>query len=314
MSVLVSLFLSINVHFIFSQNTHEGDGVSWWRSTSDFVPIHGTQYGSLELRDAMYMEFDIVNHGPKPQNWLNVFRIGSRSWNNDCNSHMSRYPSLWMLKNENKWHFSISDLDKCNKNWGQQPVAKLETSYHMIVHYNSSHVFISIDDVIYIDELRNGTLPELLGDTVYIWISTDEWAYTIPAANVTMSNIIIVSYWEENGLIMPPSEVPTMSPTVGPVVQPTAAPSQMNGEINDFPSVTAVEDTPNETKKKDSGLSILFGLDTLDGILLIMIILVFAIVSGCTCFCIGMYSFKSKRMNSIMYEADEFDETTGLVP
>ena len=201
-----TLLLAVTTLFSYSinaLNTHEGDGVSWWRSTSKFVPIHGTQYGSLQLRDGMYMEFDIVNHGPTPSKWLNVFRIGFLSSTNACNSHMSRYPSLWMLPYENKWHFSISELGHCNNRWGLQPAARLETPYHIIINYDSSHIFISINGVTYIDESRTGTEPDLLGETVYVWMSTDEWSYGIPAANVTMSDITIISHWDEDEYILP---------------------------------------------------------------------------------------------------------------
>lgn len=231
---LFAFFLWINVACIFSLNFWEGDGVSWWRSLSDFIPKHGSQYGSLQLRNAMYMEFNIMNHGPTPSTWLNVFRIGFLSQTNSCSSHMSRYPSLWMLPNENRWHFSISQSNDCDRHWNLQPSANLETSYHIIIHFNSSRVFISINGVTYIDESRNGTQPDLLGKTVYIWMSTDEWEYSIPAANVTMSDITIVSYWEQDGLALPPTSYPTprptdpsRDPTFAPSMSPTMAPSMV---------------------------------------------------------------------------------------
>ena len=60
--ILISMMV---VHFICSEslNTWHGDSISWWQSTSDFIPTHSTAFGTLQLRDGLYMEFDITFHG-----------------------------------------------------------------------------------------------------------------------------------------------------------------------------------------------------------------------------------------------------------
>eukprot|EP01084_Bolivina_argentea_P070420 128006_1 len=188
---IIFIYLSY-ISNILSLNTYETNDITWWRSTSDFIPIHSTNYSTLQLRDALYMEFEIILNGPIPSNgkWQNIFRIGFPSSDGGgCYEHNSRYPSLWMFPNSNKWHFSISERNGCAKRWRNKPDAIIGTKYHIIIHYNNSHTFISLNNITYVDEPRGPTQSDLIGLTMYVWISTDEFSGPIPTVNATMSNI-----------------------------------------------------------------------------------------------------------------------------
>eukprot|EP01083_Nonionella_stella_P110773 324383_1 len=249
--MLIIISAIIIVHFIcftVSQNTWIGDGTHWWRSTSDFIPTQRTAFGTLTLRDALYMEFDIVFHGPKPSNWQNIFRVGFPSYAGDCANHNSRYPSLWMLPGENKFHFSVSETANCGKQWGSQPPVTIDFNYHVMIHYNDSHIMISLNNVVYIDTTRTPTKPELKGRTMYVYIGTDDTGTAIPVANATLSNMAIVSYWFPDGFTMPPTYAPTNAPT-----SPTITPTQPSFNPSTHPTATPSHDPSSSPTLNPSG-------------------------------------------------------------
>ena len=94
--------------------------------------------------------------------------------------------------------------------------------YSVIIEYNDSRLTIQLRDVTlnnpwetYIDYARVGTDPAQLNTNVWIYIGTDTYQghQTIPAANVTLDNIVIVSYSYDDGFTLPPTSAPTNSPT-----------------------------------------------------------------------------------------------------
>ena len=242
---LFLLFIVCKIHSITSQNKWSGDGISWWQSLSEFTPIFNTSYGTLQLRDALFMEFDIIFNGPIPSDgkWQNIFRVGFQSTNHQCGAHFSRYPSLWFAPNDNRWHFSVSDRNDCGTHWhytNGRPLAVINKKEHIVMHYNDSHIFISISDQIYIDTFRAGTRLQDIGRIMYIWMSTGVPAISpfldTPAANVTMENIIIVSYWQNESFTMPPTLSPSNTPTLSPTNYPSLPPTMPSDSPSNNPS------------------------------------------------------------------------------
>eukprot|EP01083_Nonionella_stella_P141644 436899_1 len=198
-------------------NEYEGDGDSYWRSISSFKPIQDTAYGTITIKNSFYMQFDLLWHGLSNTTHNNrlyegVFRIGTRSRNvTDCNGHATRYPALYLDRTLQSMQFSISDDIDC---WG---VGLLNVSYHLepntaytvTIQYNSTWVMIQVNDRILHNAQRPGvTPPSMLSMAASIIISDS----LDPPANVTLSNILIISY--NSTLTMPPTPAPTPLPTV----------------------------------------------------------------------------------------------------
>ncbi len=227
---LISLIMIYIIRFSNALNQRGiGDNSSWWKSTSEYIPNADSQsYGKLQLRDALYMEFDIIYWGPPPisPQWYNVFRVGFPSDNNNCNGGASRYPSLWIPPGVNQLHFSISQTGNCFMEWPNRPVVTPGTKYHVIIHYNDSHIFISLNDIIYLDQNRIATDTNYIGRDMFVYISTD-WQNNnnIDAANVTLSNMIIISYNYSEGYTLPPTSAPTNPPTNNPTKYPSISPT-----------------------------------------------------------------------------------------
>eukprot|EP01084_Bolivina_argentea_P070419 128005_1 len=235
---IIFIYLSY-ISNISSLNTYDTNNITWWRSTSDFIPIRSTHYGTLQLRDALYMEFEIIFNGPIASTniWKNIFRVGFKSpFGGGCYEHYSRYPSLWLTPNDNKFHFSVSDTSSCGKFWYNKPDAISETKYHIIIHYNNSHILISLNNNIYINEARAPTQSDLIGLTMYVWISTDEFSGPIPTVNATMSNINIISYWYNESFTLIPTISPTNYPTNTPTIYPSISPTIFTNNPTIIPS------------------------------------------------------------------------------
>ena len=226
-----------------NNNPCRGDDDTWWYSTSDIVPSEAKIYGQLTLRDSMYMEFDIVNTGGISSQWENIFRIGFTATisGTRCDGAASRYPGLYLGPDDDVFQFLVSDTDNCYGG-GQWQDPQAFGVYHMlkgikysaIIHYNESRVHVQIKNVTsdgpwetYIDTDRSGTHPYLFNSIVSIFIGTDLYAIhpVVPIANVTLSNIVIVSYWYNNSFTLPPAISPTINPSTEPTNEPTFIPS-----------------------------------------------------------------------------------------
>ena len=199
-------------------------------------------YGQLKLRDSMYMKFDIVNNEGIANTWENIFRIGySATLTGGCDGKGSRYPALYMGPNDDLFHFAVSEATNCYaggdwqypENFGTYEMVQGKT-YSVIINYNESKVLIQIKDVTlntpwetYIDKVRSGTNPSYFNSIVSIFIGTDQFAGHSPEAiaNVTLSNMVIISYWQNDSFTLPHTYTPTASPSENPTNQPTISPS-----------------------------------------------------------------------------------------
>ena len=227
----------------------QGNDDNWWYSTSNIIPSDSTIYGQLKLRDSMYVQFDIINNEGIANQWENIFRIGySATISGGCTGKGSRYPALYLGPNDDLFHFAVSDYkggvnSNCYAGASWQ-FAENFGSYHMYqgvqysatINYNESRVLVRIQDVTnngpwetYIDTDRGGTNPLYFNSSVSIFIGTDHFAGhgAEPIANVTLSNMIIVSYWDRDSFTLPPTYAPTATPTVNPTNQPSASPTSV---------------------------------------------------------------------------------------
>jgi len=156
---------------------------------------------------------------------------------------------------------------------------------------------------------RNGTLDALLGQTVYIWMSSDEWLTDIPAANVTMSNIRITSYWDEDGFILSPSATPATSPSITPSTSPTMfnekSPGIFGFPVDENPATSSETTDFSTNTGMAAGLQELFDVAIPDKVLLILSILITALFTGCTCFCLGYFCSKTKQLQLEAFEEAE---------
>ena len=137
-----------------------------------------------------------------------------------------------MLPGEDKMHFSVSEQDDCFRDYEMQTWATFGRQYHAVMDYNESYIVVSVDGVRVVDTARSGTAPEFLGKYIYVWMSSDEpGCCPAPTANVTLSNIIIVTYNAEDGFTLPPTLEPTSVPTLEPTLQlepPSMEPTVVN--------------------------------------------------------------------------------------
>lgn len=195
-----------------SLNEYVSDNDTFWQSISDFVPVNngptGVSYGVLTLRDSLYMKFDIILHAYQDSNG-NVFRIGYDSIDDDefnpsCDAFYSNYPSF--AENDgNTNRFFLSQQTRCFKQYSAIKLSQ-GVKYTFVINYNDDRVTIlykneSVSDyMIYVDAARTGTDPNFFNTTVKIWIPTDypSAGFPVVAANATLSNISIVSYWSDD--------------------------------------------------------------------------------------------------------------------
>ena len=244
------IILYTQIPFTIALNTWIGDNDTWWQSTSDFMPIRNTSYGELKLRDSMYMQFDATFNGPTPAPnvWQNVFRVGFKSTTADCYGQGSRYPSLWIMPGNNLWWISISEGDNCLKIYEQGPGSPIGKKFSFRIWFNETRMWIKhkrspwTSFRTFVNASHNGYDPGIINTThprtVYVWISTDQNGGNtpIPAANVTLSNIYISSFWQYEGYTIPPTLSPTLSPTT-PTNTPSSSPSVSPTASTNNPSI-----------------------------------------------------------------------------
>ena len=197
-------------------NQYESDGDSYWRSLSHFRPIQNTTFGSILLKQSFYMKFNLIWHGfsdDAQSNFEGVFRIGIPSTNvYDCFGHATRYPALYIDKNNKAIQFTISDDIDC---WGvgllniTYDKLKENIVYTIIIKYNQSSVYIEINNEILFNGKRPGNTPNTMLYTKQAIMISDGLD---PAANITLYDISIISY--DNILSLYPTISPTQSPTV----------------------------------------------------------------------------------------------------
>eukprot|EP01084_Bolivina_argentea_P151283 264085_1 len=164
-----------------------------------------------------HMTFDILYHG-KTANaaWENIFRIGhaGHSLTDFKCSKNDRFPAMWVDDNSNAFIFDVSDKSNCFRQYKNHIILP-NILYSVTISYNSSWVYISLNNTIIVNEPRKDiTDINIIGTDVYIYISTA----TGTPANVILSNIKILSYYDN-------SYIPQTNPSFNPTISPTYNPS-----------------------------------------------------------------------------------------
>ena len=232
--VILYIMYTPNIPIATSQSTCQdnnypcqGDDDSWWYSTDDIKPTDSTIYGQLKLRDSMYMAFDIVNWVTGANQLENIFRIGfSANISDQCDGKGSRYPALYKGPNDNYFHFAVSEATNCyaepTNSQSYYQTMRTGSRFSVIINYNESRVTVQMRYGSYpmwthIDTSRSGTNPSYFGSIVSIFIGTDHVSGHSPEgiADVTLSNMFIVSYWQNDSHSFLPTSAPT-APTVAP--------------------------------------------------------------------------------------------------
>ena len=207
-------------------NEYVSDGTSYWHSISPFTPVQNTSYGSIELKTALHMELDIYFYDHTlSTGFENLFRIGHPGYsvNDQACDLNDRFPAMWIDAETNSFLIDISDQGKggCYRRYAQNYVIEPQTQYSVVIDYNSTWVYISINNVTITNQPRSDkTHLYKLNTKVEIYIST----HTVIGANVQLSNIRIESY-DDNSITSPPTLQPSISPTNYPSFQPSLTPS-----------------------------------------------------------------------------------------
>lgn len=242
--------------FINSQ-TYTSDGNTYWQSTSTFTPIssgHNDSYGNIRLREHMIMSFFIKWNGrtdplfPSSNKYEQIFRIGWPATAGGCQTANSRYPSLWIDKDTDHFHLSVSESDggNCGKGYKLDTYQiSINTVYQMSIEFNDTHIVTTINGTKIIDTRAVGTKPAYLQSTqpaMNVYIASDfncgdcdPYVNEYIIANVNMWDINIIS-------VVPPSVSPTAQPTISPT-QSTLAPTG---------TPTAVTSTPTQSPSSPS--------------------------------------------------------------
>eukprot|EP01084_Bolivina_argentea_P167126 290117_1 len=205
-------------------NQYRSNADSYWGSTSDFIPIQNASYGTIKLKTGFYMEFDIEFHGKTlADTWENIFRIGhaGHQYSDFRCPKNDRYPAMWIDADSNAFVFDISDKQNCFRQYGTHEINP-HTLYKVTIDYNSSWIYIQINNQIVTNQARaNHTDLTQLGTDLHIYIST----VTSNPANVTLSNIVIRSYDDTSLYHLTTTIQPTIAPSNAPTVSPTFTPT-----------------------------------------------------------------------------------------
>lgn len=126
----------------------------------------------------------------------NLFRIGSESGDEStCYGYGSRYPSLWLMPITNHLNLEISQQQNCLYGSTQNHIIELEQPYSIIIEFNDTWMFMSVDDEVVVNEQRaSPTIEGIYGQQLKVWISTDRASGSADDLNVTLSNITIISW------------------------------------------------------------------------------------------------------------------------
>eukprot|EP01084_Bolivina_argentea_P076852 139328_1 len=193
------LFLFLVIQSVFSCNVeYESDGSTYWRSLSaSFKPIQNgslSSCGDILIQKSMYMEFDMIFHGKT--NWTqyeSVLRVGLE--NNFCGE--PGHPSLFIVDTSESIKVAIENEQDC---WGvlmnSGYLIERNILYSIIIHYNETWTFISLNDIIIYNNAPKHTQNRRLGSLASILFGgvTDDNGIQYPSADVTLSNMLIISY------------------------------------------------------------------------------------------------------------------------
>lgn len=220
----LATFLWLNVIIILSltcTNEYESNGISFWRSTSPFCPIVGETYSTLEIRNALFMQFKLIYKSASSAEFENVFRIGKNGQSRACVEHGSRYPSLYVDAQNLLFMFAISDIESC---WEQYPEGnnartsiEINATYDFIIHYNATNVSITYsklstngsfeeNGIIFVGERQDVTHADILYTTADVIFSDPR----NNASDAILWDIEIYSYDMNDGF----THFPTYAPTI----------------------------------------------------------------------------------------------------
>jgi len=232
-------------------NEYDGDGDSYWVSTSRFDPMKNAAYGTITLKQSFYMKMDLTWHGltreAANRDYEGIMRIGNpSSVVKDCSGHATRYPALYLDRDRKAIQFSLSNDIDC---WGVGLLnvsltdLQIDSVYTLIVQYNASWVYIQANDQILYNAERIGSTPD---DMLYSTASVMMSDGLDSPADVTLSDILILSY--DDQLTMYPTPGPSVAPTNQPSQSPTARPTK---KPTASPTTTTLHPTPHPTEPVD---------------------------------------------------------------
>lgn len=91
--------------------------LTYWHSSSTFVPQFNRSYGHIQLHPAVRMELTFVYYGRSTNDsYENLFRVGYGGKKVNCNDRTgsgTRYPSAWILDDSESLFISISHGWNC---------------------------------------------------------------------------------------------------------------------------------------------------------------------------------------------------------
>eukprot|EP01083_Nonionella_stella_P012417 35247_1 len=222
-----------------------------WRSTSQFIPVQSTSFGTITIGEIMSIEFTFTFGGrtesERPNREENFFRIGYTATNSEkCDGQESHYPSLWLDNDIDYLRVSYSSGSTCSdyRLLDTYNTIEVGATYHMLIAFNNSRISIHISgggrpDWNY-TATRQPTLPQFIGVEVPVWWMSNKFqGYDYNRGNATFSNITIISYTPSSNN---PTEAPTMEPTTD-TQSPTFSPS-----VHSTRSPT-IEPTPEPTHR-----------------------------------------------------------------
>eukprot|EP01084_Bolivina_argentea_P133504 235604_1 len=225
--ILVQLLISIKPHKCLNTWKKEtgSNGEDIWRSTSDFIPVQSTSFGTIRISHIMSAEFDFIWKGrtnyPRANYRENFFRIGHSSNNGkSCNGQGSNYPSFWLSANMDIMDISVTSGTMC------QPFVSLtdyqliiDISYHIKIFFNQSHVIVDASNGSESNMTkiwtREPTQNIFIDNDVPVWWMSNKYtgtAYNV--GNATFSNIVIISTSPSapNNVTIFPTPFPTVTP------------------------------------------------------------------------------------------------------
>eukprot|EP01083_Nonionella_stella_P022062 61009_1 len=211
-----------------ARNTYISDNETFWRSTSEFIPInssHDGYYAHIRLWKHMIMSLDVQFHGrvssPLDVQWEQIFRLGWPAYSGGPLGALSRYPSLWLDNARDVFHFSLSHANQkhftISKDFNQLTLIPTQI-YSVYIEWNDTWVYFSVNDDVFLNVARDyPTEPDYIGRLLNVYIASDSFSILPPLiiANVTLRNINIQA--------IPPTASPTTA-TAFPTQHPTSMP------------------------------------------------------------------------------------------
>eukprot|EP01084_Bolivina_argentea_P274022 466915_1 len=215
------------------------DGTYIWKSTTDFIPVQSSSFGSIPLGEIMQMEFDFTWWGrtndPEKSKYEMFFRVGfDSSGGNNCDGQGARYPSFWLTGNADTFHISVSSGQTCqpSQSLNNYGIITAGISYHISIFFNNTVLIVNISggNKPHFTQIwpRVATKSKYIGVMVPIWWMSSKYGINeyYNRGNGTFKNVILKSYTPTLSPTLLPTNNPTTSiPTSFPTTNPTIIPS-----------------------------------------------------------------------------------------